>query len=327
MTNTNTELRVALVSNNAQLIKSVEGKLLDKKGRVKVQAELEAISERENITELNDFEVVIYDLDFVANDLQRATIDMLEIKTANPDIPLILIGNRSDLSKAMASERVTPLVARTLNKPVLSAQLLIAIGIVSPKLDENAMMLDAASQRSKLLMPAAIAGVLAIAVAMTFFFKSDDQPSTPLSSSEFEPEQIAGGAQNSSELISEQDSEVKRIYALAQDALNENRLILPEGNNALLFLNQVLEITPYNQAAYSSKQELLKKLRTSFDSSIALGDIGYVTKVAEVLQQDDPFNKQNRKLTSALRDIARLQNIDHDQLAQESRSDDPNDQS
>ena len=73
--------------------------------------------------QLKTTDVVIYDLDLVAGNLEHVIEDVTHLKLTSQDLPLILIGSREDLIRVMQSTKLKPLVNRVIAKPFTSSQL------------------------------------------------------------------------------------------------------------------------------------------------------------------------------------------------------------
>ena len=300
MTNFKTGPNVVLLSSDTKLAKSIASGLLDTNDGGKLGLNIDFISERENVSDIRSFEAIIYDVDIVDGDLQYVTVDILEFKNSKPLIPIVLIGSRQDVAAAMASEQIAPLIARAITKPILTAQLLLVIDLVCSKRNENPMLSGTAGKHARLLTPAIIGFALLVSLVFYFFSKHDDQALIAGFATATELTQVSSNTVPPENFRRSPDSEVTRLYEAAMLAQTEGKLILPETDNALFFLNRVLAIDPYHDGAYTHRQRLLNKARESFPQALAMDDFEQAQKIIDILTQGDPFNAQNADFRLAL---------------------------
>jgi TonB family protein len=295
-----TDVRVALVSKDAILVDSLTRKLLDTDDDNQARMDIQFSSEPETIGDPISLDIVIYDLDTVDGDLQKATLNILEYKNINPSIRIVLIGGRKDIASALALERIAPLIERTLSKPLVSGQLLITIGMVSQQINHG--LIDQSAPKAKRLnfLRASIATVLLIAVIFFLLDNSKNQKIIQASLSEVKLTTSASQKLASIAIDSTENRNADIIFKLALSAQNEGKLIIPKGKNALFFLNHVLDIDPYHEGAYRAKLGLLEQLRLTFPQSLSLSNFEQADRIIEALIDGDPFNKENGELRKAL---------------------------
>jgi hypothetical protein len=291
------EVRAVLVSTDSALVESIACEVLDSGDELSSRIFIEYSSKPKIIGKLSNYEVVAYDLDIVDGDLQRAALHLLEYKNRNRSIRIILISSQKSIAAAMESERIASLVERTLTKPIVSGQLFIAIAAASPQLSQG-LVANYVPLAKKLVLPSAILGLSIVAMISFFLSNSDKQKTTMSAINQVQTSPHIDKVIAGSSVIEASASPVDTLYGLALAALAENNIVLPNGSNALFYLNNVLDIDPYHHDAYTTKLSLLKQLRASFPEALSLRNFEQADKIIEALTEGEPYNKKNADLRS-----------------------------
>lgn len=260
--------------------------------------------------------IVIFDVGTNNNDLDAAIDQTVRLKQADPTQALILVGDQELLAEVLKS-RIQPLVFRAFPKPVRPNQVALAfnsgstlhaqlaekqaagedITIIGPSENKtNVATMANADNRKPLLITGL--GVLALAVAGWLIF-SGEEPASEIvtapavqesSNSQDEPEVV----------VSAVVEKINQLNQNAAAALLDNRVISPDGDNALHYYQQVLALDAYDTTAYQGKRKIADQLRGSYRKLLNDAAFDRALKVIDVLQTIDPLNPDNDKLRSNL---------------------------
>lgn len=246
---------------------------------------------------------VAYDLDLVNNNLSLATVDILQLKNADLERPLILIGSKRALKNAMAVERIRDVVAKTVRKPNAANKLFISISAASHLAHSEG---GEGETKSKVGLYVFIGAMIcALGFALFYFMAGQNKPVAPKELIvDATPDAISSNS--AVETVDTDDSqaaslaEVKRLKVLASEAYASGRLISPKGDNALEYYHQILEIDDYDDEAYTGKYRIVKQLRAAFPELIEAGELDKARDVVSTLIEIEPFNISNSKLRATL---------------------------
>ena len=295
----NSNKRVILFSRDQSLIEAINLKQVGKDEHsseflLKVESELS-----------NDFiaqgsMAVAYDLDLVANDLSLAAVDILQLKNADLDRPLILIGTKESLKNALAAERIGAVVTKTVSKPNAASQLLMTISAVSKKLHREEVVVQKTSNTG--LYGVVGAAVCVVGIALFFMLSGQDEPDA---TSERNVDVVDNNGDINPSVDDPQASnlaEIAQLKSRASKAYEAGRLISPKGDNALDYYQRILAIDDYDDEAYTGKWRIVKQLRASFPKLIEAGELDQASDVVEILIEAEPFNSSNNDLQAMLDD-------------------------
>lgn len=295
------------------LIISDDHVLIDSLGRnKKVGHELNVQDSAQNVLDdpqrFEEHSITIFDVSNHDNDLPTATSQALELKKVLPTQAMILVGEPELLGDVLKSA-VHSQVFRAFPKPVNPSQIALAYSS-GAALHENLMAREAAGE--DLLSPAAnddkqakantrsnssaifaALGVVALAVIGWLIFGSQDE-NTPAIVSETPSPNLQ--VDDPVVTISDTAERIQMLNAEAQTALYENRIITPDGDNALEYFNQVLALDAYDTQAYEGKKEVASRLRQSYQELVNGAEFDQALSVINVLQEIDPLNPGNDEL-------------------------------
>lgn len=256
---------------------------------------------------LSDVDALVYDLSLVNDDITRAAVDILHLKVNCGNKPLILIGSRQALEVALASPRIKPEIAHTLAKPMTGGQLRFVSEavIVKHELSHLPITKGRFSTSARVGAGLVVVAGLALAVGSLWTFSNSaiqtDQNSLQVESL-INPRvaSVQDAPNRESEKVQQRVS-IDSLTTLVSLATQEGRLAFPEKDNALAYLDQILEIDGYHQTAYQGRQETLKVLDGSLAVMMSERDYVQAEKLLGVLLNAEPFNDEYRRIDLALR--------------------------
>ncbi len=272
----------------------------------------EAISDS-SILESNS--LVIYDIDLAGDNTDKAIDDVIKLKKADPTQVLMLVGEKEHLGVILKSS-IQPLVYRAFNKPINANQLALAFksahglhselvekqaageDIMSVGPSENRTTIDslAAERKSNPAIYIGVAAVILAIIGAVFLTGGEEDSPAPVSIDQSNT--IADDL--FSEEISETVSRTNELNQLASNALLDGRYVLPKGDNALEYFDQVLSIDPYDTTAYDGRKQVAEALRTSYDQSIADAKFDEALQTIGALRSIEPLNTDNDRLAEDL---------------------------
>ena len=246
---------------------------------------------------------VVYDLDLVNNNLSLAIVDILQLRNANLDRPLILVGSKESLKSALDVERIRDVVTKAVRKPNAANKLFISIAAASNLAHGDG---DVGRAKSKGGLYAVIGATICVLGFALFYLLADQDKS--VAPKELivakTPDAVSPisdvGDSGVDELQAASLAEVKRLKALASEAYGAGRLISPKGDNAMEYYHQILEIDDYDDDAYTGKYRIVKQLRASFPQLIDAGELDKARAVVSTLIEIEPFNISNSALRATL---------------------------
>ena len=264
---------------------------------------------------LNSNGIVIYDVDNTNGDTNKAIDQAIKLKQADPTQVLTLVGEKEALADILKSN-IQPLVYRAFNKPINANQVMLAFksahklhlellekrdageDIMSIGSPENRTTIDSlAADRKK--NPAIYIGIAIVALlavgALLFTGGGDDTRNTNIAD---RPNIIAD--EILVEDVSETVSRTNELNQFGANALFDGRYVLPKGDNALEYFDQVLEIDPYDTTAYEGRKQVAEALRSRYQESINTAQFETALNAVASLRQIEPLNPNNDQLVENL---------------------------
>ncbi len=255
--------------------------------------------------------VLIYDVDTVNGDSRRAVDDLKRIHRDDPSKVIILIGPQEPLN-AILKTRVRPVVYRVFNKPISRNQMKLCLGsaqalhhelLQKRARGENIYRIDgdpgsvARTPRRSGLSPlvAGLAGLLLVApVAYFLLTPAGEQARDAATDPGLATVQDAEAAEQ------ERRARIEALLQSARQAVAAERLILPEGDNALHYFNEALRIDPYNAEARDGKQALSTTLLARFRERLDQKQFDEAMSLAFNISRLDPRNRRYQSLQAEL---------------------------
>jgi TonB family protein len=256
--------------------------------------------------------IIIFDIDSAEGNVEAAISQAIKLKQTNPTQVLIMVGEKEALSEILKSN-IQPLVYRAFNKPISPNQIFLAfksgyalnaeliakqaagedIMTVGPA--ENKASIDslASSRKTSSAVYAGI-GVVVIGIVAFLLLGGDDARSPVVVNNT--PQEVM----TSIEEVVSGASITNQLNQQASNALLDGRYILPNGDNALEYYDQVLAIDPYDLTAYEGRKTVAESLRTSYDKYVAAADFDKALEAVEALRSIEPLNLVNDQLTDQL---------------------------
>lgn len=261
--------------------------------------------------------IVIFDIGTNDNTLDEAIDQAIKLKQQDPTQVLIVAGEKEMLGEILKSS-IQPLIYRAFNKPVSPNQVSLAFSsahdthkdlvekqangvdltVVGPS--ENNTNLDSLAGDRKSNTGLFIGlGIAALAIIGWLLFSGgDDQQATKKLTKKTAP--VSQEQREEEVEVSASVQQINDLNQLAAEAMLEDRIIAPKGNNALEYYDQVLSIDAYDTTAYQGKKDIASRLRTSYDDLVANAQFDKALKVINVLQRIEPLNLENDELRSNL---------------------------
>jgi len=259
--------------------------------------------------------IVIYDIDNVVKDVEKAIDEAIKIKQTDPTQVLMMVGEKEALSDILKSS-IQPLVYRAFNKPINANQLALAFksahvlhgelaekqaageDIMSVGPSENRTTIDslAAERKTNPAIYIGIAAVILAIIGAVFLTGGDDEQNTPITVDQSPTITEDGTVEDAGETV----SRTNELNQLAANALLDGRYVLPKGDNALEYYDQVLAIDPYDTIAYEGRKQVAEALRTSYDVAVADAKFDDALQTITALRNIEPLNTDNDKLVDDL---------------------------
>lgn len=305
---------ILVISNDQELVESIISNGKDSQRFVARESVEDAINE-DGLLDNNG--IIIFDIATVDNNVEMAIDKTIKIKQTDPTQILLMLGDKEPLAQILKSN-IQPLLFRAFNKPFSPGQLGLAFTTAqSLHLDlvakqeageditafgpaENRMNVDTlAEQRKPNTIVFAVIGLAVVGIIAWLL----------LSGSGDDQQQIVQSTTESTDIvesdftgdISEDINRTNELNQLAADALLEGRYILPKGNNAAEYYDQVLAIDPYDSTAYEGKKSVADLLRVSFADALTAADFDNALTISEAIQKLEPLNIENDKLNDQLK--------------------------
>ena len=316
---------VLIITEDAALVDSlIKNNNTDKE--FKARNSIQMVLENPEILDQNS--LVILD---VGSDIDTAINQILKIKQQDPTQVLILTGESEILSNMLKSN-IQPLIYRAFTKPISPNQVFLAfksgdirhqdlvlkqsqgidITAVGPAENRTNVASIARESKSKTALFAGLGlGLVAIAIAAWFLF-NNATPSPPTTTSEtvdtptFNPDTSAQPMIEETVTVSGRAQEISRLNQLADTAVLEERIIAPDGDNALDYYEQVLALDAYNTVAYQGKKDIADRLRESYKQMLTNAEFDKALNVISLLQRIEPLNVQNDALRGGLEKAVEL---------------------
>lgn len=266
---------------------------------------------------LNGNGITIFDIGTNGNTLDEAIDQAIKLKQQDPTQVLIVAGEKEMLGEMLKSS-IQPLIYRAFNKPVSPNQVSLAFSsahdthkdlvekqaagvdltVVGP--NENNTNLDSLADERKSNTGLFIGlGVVALGILGWLLLSGgDDQEASKKLTKKVAPVQQEAPAEDAE--VSASVQRINELNQLAAEALLEDRIIAPKGDNALEYYDQVLAIDAYDTNAYQGKKDIAARLRSSYDELVAGAQFDRALKVINVLQRIEPLNLENDKLRTDL---------------------------
>ena len=278
------------------------------------------INARENVSDvlkspelLENNAIVILDSDSSGDNVDKAINQAIDLKKADPTQVLMLVGQKESLAEILKSN-IQPIVYRAFNKPVGGNQVFLAFKsalsvheelVAKKEAGEDIMTVGPAENRANLEQlaaqrktnPAIYAGLGVLALGLIAFLFLGGEEETQQQISVDNSLDIQQAAQ---EEISEAVSRTNELNQLASNAILDGRYIEPNGDNALEYYNQALQIDPYDSVAYEGKKTIAAAVRANYDSLVADKKYDEALNAINALRQIEPLNLENDKLTESL---------------------------
>jgi len=257
--------------------------------------------------------IVILDCNTGGSTVENAIDQAIELKKADPTQVLMLVGEKESLAEILKSN-IQPIVYRAFNKPVGGNQVFLAFKsalsvheelVAKKAAGEDIMVVGPAENRANLEQlaaqrktnPAIYAGlgVVALGIIAFLFLGGEDEPQQQIVvDNSLNLEQAA------EQEISEAVSRTNELNQLASNAILDGRYIQPEGDNALAYYNQALQIDPYDSVAYEGKKTIAAAVRNNYNTLVSQAKFGEALEAINALREIEPLNIENDTLTQQL---------------------------
>ena len=305
---------ILIISNDQELVESIISNGKESQRFVARESVEETINENGL---LDNNGIIIFDIATVDNNVEMAIDKTIKLKQTDPTQILLMLGDKEPLAQILKSN-IQPLLFRAFNKPFSPGQLGLAfttaqslhLDLVAKKEAgeditafgpaENRMNVDTlAEQRKPNTVVFAVIGLAVVGIIAWFLLagSGDDEQQIVQSTAESVDSIEADFTNN----LSEDINRTNELNQLAADALLEGRYILPKGNNAAEYYDQVLAIDPYDSTAYEGKKSVADLLRVSFADALSAADFDEALTIAEAIQKLEPLNIENDKLNDQLK--------------------------
>ena len=305
MSSENKNVSALVISADQNVVETIISNQVDGQKIIARESTAEVLS---NTDILSSNGIIIYDVDNAAGDTNKAIDEAIKLKQADPTQVLTLVGQKDMLAEILKSS-VQPLVYRAFNKPINANQVMLAFksayklhqelqekrdageDIISIGSPENKTTIDSLAADRK-TSPAIYIGIAAVLLAVVGVFVFSGDNSNERNSNVVERPSIIA-----EDILVEDTSEtVTRTNELNQsgaNALFDGRYVLPKGDNALEYFDQVLEIDPYDTTAYEGRKQVAEALRTRYQEAINIGKFDEALNVVNLLRQIEPLNANN----------------------------------
>lgn len=269
---------------------------------------LDFIHESTHVDSFSDSDMVIYDLDLVNADLEKALNDIYLLKPKVSNKTLILIGEKEDITKAQHNLDIHPRVTRYLRKKVMPNQLLMAIKSGSNKSSSPSSIdsVDHSSgqQKSSIFKFIGIAACVILIGALGFAYAVNNKSGNAkvvLSTNADQPL-----LQTTKKELSENQINVEALNKQGINARALGNLYEPIQNNALHYFKQALTLDSFNSVAYKNQQEILESLRNEFPVLIENQQYQQAQAVIGALQEYQAFHHDNLEMKNTLARLRQL---------------------
>lgn len=309
MTTSSTIATIYTTDKKLAFLGSVESKQANAKDKQPIYT---VRSSTGHTQQLDASHVVIYDIDLAEGNATQVIEDILHLKLNSQGRPLVLTGSRDSLSAVMTSDKVEAQVTRVITKPWVGSQLNI---VVKASVAKHAEVFATANPLKPLYKWLGVGSAATAAVTAAAFFsislsnaKQESYVAQELSSTLVE--QVAyqsNTATSTTDNALASEARISLLINKANKAILKGQAVFPEGNNALNFFDQALEIDAYHAVAFPERQELLNNIRRSFYSHIEQGQLDAADKLANVLRDAEPYSDDNRRVNRVLEQAHRKQ--------------------
>lgn len=262
--------------------------------------------------------LIIYDVDSASVDLKTSIDNILSLKKQDPTQVLMVVGEADSLGEILKSN-IQPLIYRAFTKPISPNQIFLAfksanklhddliekqaagvdISAIGPAENRTSVSSISGERKNNTVIYAAV-GVAALAiVGWLLFSDSKEQSDNPINITQ----DVNDTDLDIIEAIDTTSNSVTQVNNLNQSAANamlDERIIAPKGDNALWYYDKVLAIDAYDTTAYQGKKNIADRLRTSYNTLVANAEFDRALKVINVLKRIEPLNIQNDALLAQL---------------------------
>lgn len=321
-----TSSSVLIISEDPELVNSlIKNNNTDKEFRT--LKSIQQVLEKPEILERNS--LVILDVGNNGNDINTAKNQILKIKQQDPTQVLILTGG-SEVLGNMLKSNIQPLIYRAFTKPVSPSQVFLAfksghqqhqdllqrqsegIDITPVGPGENRTNVTSLANESKsktALFVGLGVGLIAIAIAAWFLFNDAAlRPEVTTSETVDVPNMDTSNPTKAARTtnFTGRAQEIDRLSQFAEKALFDERFIVPIGDNALDYYQQVLALDAYNTGAYQGKMAIADGLRESYNQLLKNAEFDKALNVISVLHRIEPLDIQNDRLRGDLEKAVEL---------------------
>lgn len=295
------EYNILLFSRDEELLEAITAGADFTGDQTKISFQYTVRRDPANISYVEEFDLIIYDLGVVHSSVASAAFDLKRIKSNSSSSPIVLLGERTTLDNVSVQGELKERVDRFVSKPVFSAKLNLTMEILLSKkvADKQAgQRQPLVTSQKKLVLIGGLTSIF-ILLAVGFYLVQEtslkpDRSDTQLVASDSVVINIDSNEN------ADQSSDVSRLVILAKEAEAAQRIYSPSGDNALHYYALALELDDYNNEAYQGRQRLIEQVRLLLSAKLVDKNIAEAAQLLAVLEHEEPFSDQNRSSRQSL---------------------------
>ena len=251
-----------------------------------------------NLISAPNYDAYIYDIDIAQSDISSTISTISDLSNAIGNKTLILIGRKETLNVLANSQKLDGVISKTISKPVSFGQIQLAIETYfkNPKIKSATRNGSSNSSSFNLAKFSAISiTIAAVAIGAYSLYKTQDNPITHSTSiAKNSNAKITDEAQSTKSIIPAVNSptteKINKLHQKTMAAIEDNRLSEPENDNAIYYLQKLVDLDPYDISTNQVRSKLFKRFESIYNDQLVTGNDKELRKTINSILAIEPYN-------------------------------------